>query len=193
MHPVDYINEGLSIGQYFFTDIINKGIVLYDTGSSSFSKAKELTLDQVRQRAQSYFDIWFPKGVSFLKGANFYLQEKEFSSAVFLLHQSAECFYSAALLVFLGYKPKTHNLHKLRNYSKHISTELYTIFRTPILDETEYHLFDLLKRGYIDARYKLGYNISELELNNLINKIIKMQTIVKNICEAKIVTIQADN
>lgn len=34
---------------------------------------------------------------------------------------------------------------------KHISSELYSIFRTPPLDEKEFHLFDLLKRGYIDV------------------------------------------
>ncbi len=55
------------------------------------------------------------------------------------------------------YSPDTNPRQKLRNYAKHISPELYTIFRTPILDEREYHLFDLLKRGYIDAHYKPDY------------------------------------
>lgn len=190
VHRLDYINEGLSIGQYFFTDIINKGTILYDTGKSVFSEAKVLTIQEERQKAQNYYDVWFPKGVSFLRGANFYLQDNDLSAGVFLLHQSAECFYSAVLLVFLGYKPKTHNLHKLRNYSKHISIKLYTIFRTPILNENEYHLFDLLKRGYIDARYKLDYTITIDEMKKLIEKLTTMQSLVKSICEAKIADLQ---
>jgi HEPN domain-containing protein len=186
VHRDDYINEGLSIGQYFFTEIANEGISLFDSGKSVFVPAKELTPEQEKQKAENYFDLWFPKGASYLKGANFYLNEKELSTGVFLLHQAAECFYSAVLLVFLGYKPKTHNLNKLRNYSKHISHELYSVFRTPILDENEYHLFALLKRAYIDARYKLDYNIKEKEVKILIDKITKIQIIVKEICKAKI-------
>lgn len=33
VHSIDYINEGLSIGQYFFKEIIEEGILLFDTGS----------------------------------------------------------------------------------------------------------------------------------------------------------------
>ena len=105
---------------------------------------------------------------------------------MFYLHQATECFFSAALLVFTGYKPKTHNLAKLRNYAKHVSVDLYTLFRMPILNDYEFHLFDLLKRGYVDARYKLDYDITDEELKGLIDKVANMQEIVKTICEQKI-------
>ena len=84
------------------------------------------------------------------------------------------------------YSPDTNPRQKLRNYAKHISPELYTIFRTPILDEREYHLFDLLKRGYIDARYKPDYRITADELQILIEKVTRMQEVVKRICTEKI-------
>jgi uncharacterized protein len=51
-----------------------------------------------------------------------------------------------------GYKPKTHNLDKLKRYAKRFSEELEKVF--PDNTPEEKHLFDLLKRGYIDARYK---------------------------------------
>jgi HEPN domain-containing protein/predicted nucleotidyltransferase len=186
VHDIDYINEGLRFGQYFFTDIINEGILLYDNGEYTFDKTKKLTALEEKQKAQDYFDIWFPQAEGFLKGVQFYFGENEHRLCAFSLHQAAECFYSAVLLVFTDYKPKTHNLQKLRNYAKHISVDLYQIFRTPILDKHEFHLFDLLKNGYIGARYKLDYVITEVELKELIGKLESMQVLVKRLCAKKI-------
>jgi len=186
VHDIDYINEGLRFGQYFFTDIIKEGILLYDTGNFAFDESKTLTPVEEKEKAQGYFDIWFPRGMEFLDHAKYALSRDTLSMGAFQLHQATECFYNTVLLVFTGYKPKTHNLQKLRNYAKHISTDLYTIFRTPPSDEREFHLFDLLKRGYIDARYKLDYQITAKELQTLIEKVTKMQGIVEEICKKKI-------
>ncbi|WEK17428.1 MAG: HEPN domain-containing protein [Candidatus Pedobacter colombiensis] len=188
IHDIEYINEGLRVGQYFFSDIIAKGILIHDTGSFQFEKAKELTSEEEKERARSYFNIWYPQASQFLIDAiNAAERGKDGRrNSVFYLHQATECFYSAALLVHTGYKPKTHNLAKLRNYAKHVSIDLYTLFRMPILNEQEFHLFDLLKRGYTDTRYKLDYDITEEELKGLIDKVTKMQEIVKTICEEKI-------
>ncbi|WP_313239996.1 HEPN domain-containing protein [Sphingobacterium multivorum] len=186
VHDIDYINEGLRFGQYFFTDIINKGILLFDDGNYIFDEPKILTPIEEKEKAQRYFDIWFPQAQGFLKGVYFYLTDKELRLCAFSLHQAAECLYSAVLLVYTGYKPKTHNLQKLRNYAKHISTDLYQLFLTPAWNEREQQLFDLLKKGYIDARYKLDYMIAEDDLKELISKVKKMQELVNHLCQNKI-------
>ena len=85
---------------------------------------------------------------------------------MFNLHQAAERTYNAVILVETGYKPKTHNLDKLKRYSKRFSQELEGIF--PDNTPQEKHLFDLLKRGYVDARYKDHYEITSEELALLI-------------------------
>lgn len=186
VHDIGYINEGLRFGQYFFTDIIREGILLYDTENVQFDKPKQLSPKEEQEKAQAYFDIWYPQGSEFLIDSGNAHARNSLRNGAFYLHQATECFYNTALLVFTGYKPKTHNLQKLRNYAKHISLELYQIFRTPASDEQEYHLFDLLKRGYIDARYKLDYNITAEELKILIEKVTKMQEVVAQICAEKI-------
>lgn len=186
VHDIDYINEGLRFGQYFFTDIIREGVLLYDTGNYRFAEPAQLSPQEEKEKARGYFDIWFPKAVEFLDIAEDCLSKGRLSMGAFQLHQATEYFFNTALLVFTGYKPKTHNLQKLRNYAKHISPDLYTIFRTPILDEREFHLFDLLKRGYIDARYKPDYHITTEELQALIEKVTRMQGVVERICGAKI-------
>jgi len=101
------------------------------------------------------------------------------------LHQVTESLYYATLLVFTGYKPKTHNLFKLRKHAKHLSEELFLLFPVET-SKTENNLFDLLKRGYIDARYKEDYTITEEELSILIERISRMQLLVSSICNNKI-------
>ena len=106
--------------------------------------------------------------------------------AAFELHQAAERLYNTVLPVFTNYKPKTHNLDILRQYSKHLSKDLFMIFPFPTENEYEAHLFDLLKRGYVDARYKNDYKITKNELEALIDRVNKMKTVVKRICKKKI-------
>lgn len=185
IHDIAYVNEGLSIGQYFFTDIIKEGILLYDTGKVQLEKPKELAPAEIRQISQQYYEQWFDAGKVYLSGVDFYAQKGELKIAAFTLHQATESFYSAALLVLTGYKPKTHNLDRLRNYAKPLSEELYFIFLTPAGDKQEEYLFDLLQRSYVEARYKEDYKITKDELTTLIKKVERMKVIVEQICQVR--------
>ncbi|WP_143959490.1 HEPN domain-containing protein [Litoribacter populi] len=189
VHSIDYINTGLSYGQFFFTRIIHEGITLFDSEEYEFIKPKALTKEQLKERAQDYFDIWFPMGEEFLIDANNAFERRSFRKAVFELHQAAENFYGTVLLVFSGYKPTVHNLQKLRNYSKHLNEELYKLFLTPSEDDYEANLFNLLRRGYIEARYKKNFEITERECSDLVEKVKEMKRIVHAICLRKIESI----
>jgi predicted transcriptional regulator len=50
----------------------------------------------------------------------------------------------------------------------------------------EKHLFDLLKRGYIDTHYKGHYEITAEELTTLIERVGKLQVIAERLCQEKI-------
>ena len=185
IHDIDYINKGLEIGEYFFVDIVKEGILLYDKETVQFVEPRELTNVEKKQKAQRYFDTWFPQMNKFLKTAKFNLGEGDFNVGAFQLHQSTESLYYATLLVFTDYKPKTHNLWKLRKKTKPYSEELFSIFRAET-DKKEEHLFDLLKRGYIDARYRTDYEITRQELIILIERVALMGPVVEKICKQKI-------
>lgn len=185
IHGIDYINEGLKIGEYFFVDIVKEGILLYDTGSIEFAVPRELTPLERKEKALRYFNKWFKGAEKMIKGSNFYYRENDLKESVFLLHQAAESLYYTVLVVFTDYKPKLHNLWKLRKKTKTFSEELFLAFRTEV-NEYDNHLFDLLKRGYIDARYREDYEITEDELRDLIDKVSSMIPIVKKICNEKI-------
>ena len=186
IHNIDYINEGLLFGQYFFADIVKEGVLLSDTGAVEFVQPKELTNEERNEVASRYFEQWFTSAKEFVELAEFAKGKRQSKKCAFLLHQATECFYNTLLLVFTGYKPKTHSLEKLRQYSKPYSKELLQLFPDNAANQTESHLFDLLKRGYIDARYKNDYTITEEELSALIEKVKTMQETVERICRDKI-------
>lgn len=188
IHEIDYINEGLRWGQYFFTDIVSEGIILHDTGKVQFANPRELSSDEERKKAQDYFDIWFSRYLEFSSIPAFSLANNNLKAGVFNLHQAAESLYYAILLVFTAYKPRVHNLWKLRKKAKPYSEELFLVFRAET-DKEDEKLFDLLKRGYIDARYRQDYSITREELSCLIERISRMGELVETICKQKISSI----
>lgn len=185
-HDITYVNGKLSEGQYFFSDIQKEGIMLYDAGNTPLAQKSSLTPADKKKIAQEDFDNWFGKSETSLKGARFYLKEGDLTDAVFLLHQATERAYNAVILVFRGYKPKTHNLDKLYRYTKHYSVKLASVF--PQHTTEERNLFVLLKKGYVEARYDKNYNITSSEIITLIDKVTKLQAIVVEICKEKIAT-----
>jgi HEPN domain-containing protein len=188
IHEIDYINKGLQFGQYFFTDIVKEGVLLYDSKRLEFAELIELNARQLKEISKNYFDIWYNRHNEFFIDANNAFNRNSFTKAAFELHQATESLYYAVLLVFQGYKPKSHNLYKLRKYSKELSEELFLAF--PIEnDKNEKKIFDLLKSGYIDARYKEDFVISKEETEKLIEHIKNMRNIVERLCNDKIVSI----
>lgn len=189
IHDIGYINEGLEVGQYFFSDIVKEGVLLHDKKNVQFAKPRKLTPAEEKELAQQHYDKWTKRGVEFLIDAGHAFKRKNYSKCAFEMHQSAESFYYATLLVFTGYKPKTHNLGKLRKQAKELSEELYLIFPAEN-NKKENHLFDLLKRGYVDARYRDDYSIDANEVSILMDRLNEMQSLVKEICQLKIESIK---
>jgi len=184
IHDITYINEGLEFGQYFFTDIVKDGVLLFDKGTVQFALPRELTDKERMEISLKDFEKWFQRGSSFLRLVD-HIETERLSDGAFLLHQVAESFYYATLLTFTGYKPKTHNLGKLRKQAKLLSEDLYVIFPAET-NKKENHLFDLLKRGYVDARYRDDYVIQADEFSVLVDRVKEMQILVEQICQEKI-------
>lgn len=184
VHDIDFVNRMLVEGQYFFTDIEKEGILLYDAGHTALAERKPLSSAEAQAIARQYYEQWFSSAKEFLEVAAFCLQRGQLKIGAFNLHQAAERTYNAVILVETGYKPKTHNLDKLKRYSKRFSESLDAVF--PDNTGQEKHLFDVLKRGYIDARYKDSYHITPEELGILIERVAKLQEIAGSLCLEKI-------
>ncbi|HEY4197709.1 MAG TPA: hypothetical protein VGM63_19350 [Mucilaginibacter sp.] len=110
VEDIDFVNKILIEGQYFFTDIEQEGILLYDAGGIALAVRKPLTPAQAKAIAQKYYDQWFISAKGFTGIAALCLQTHELKIGAFNLHQATERTYNAIVLVYSGYKPKTHNL-----------------------------------------------------------------------------------
>ena len=159
IHGIDEINRSLERGHYFFKQVIEDGILLYDSGQVRLAEPKELTPAEQKNIAQEYYSYWFPLSKKYLKTAILDYKEsvengERLNFSMHNLFQAAEGLYTTFALVFTGYKPKTHNLDKLRKYTKGISEEFDTVFPKKPKDRYDAELFDLLKRSYVGAKYK---------------------------------------
>lgn len=183
-HGIKHLNQALVIGNYFFKDIKEEGIVLYDSGKVKLAKPKKLTPKQYQQKAQDYYDQWFESANEFLIDFRNALDRNSLNKAAFELHQATERFYTTILLVFTDYRPKDHDLETL-GIKVEMCDKRFAMF--PKTTKEEQRLFELLKKAYIYARYKMEeYTITQPELEYLADKVNQLKQLTQEICEKKI-------
>ena len=54
-HSIGFLNDRLSRGHYFFTDIIKEGILLYDSKHHDLAEPRELTPEEYKDKATKVF------------------------------------------------------------------------------------------------------------------------------------------
>jgi HEPN domain-containing protein len=187
VHDIGYVNRRIAEGQYFFTQVCREAILLYDAGRTPLSKTGECDLAQVRQTAERDFDRWRRQSRAFFRSAEFNLGAEEWKVVLFMLHQAAEQMYQAILLAFMGYKPTTHNLDKLRRYTNRYSVELAWLF--PRNSDEEDRLFRLLLSGYVDARYKEDFVVSEADARLLTGRVGQLLEIAERVCGNRLLSL----
>jgi HEPN domain-containing protein/predicted nucleotidyltransferase len=181
VHDKAFINESLAEGGYFFSEIVKEGILVYDDSGEPLASAKPLTEEEKSERNKSYFNRWLARFREYRIDSQNAFDRGSFNNSNFLLHQAAETLYYTMLLVHTGYKPKTHHLYKLRQQAKNLSEQLYLHFNLRHSAEDR-RIFELLKQGYIEARYDDEYHISGADLATLMKKVDGMETIVTESC-----------
>jgi len=187
IHDIDHVNRQILARQYFFSLVAMDGILLYDAGITPLEKPGLPDFDAVKRTAEKDLERWAGQATAFYKNARFSLQNKEWKITTFLLHQAAEQIYQAILLVFTGYKPTTHNLDKLRRYTNRLSLELASLF--PRDSPEEEHLFRLLTQGYVDARYKDHFTVSEQEASLLTDRVQQLLDIAGRVCRNHLISL----
>jgi predicted nucleotidyltransferase/HEPN domain-containing protein len=185
VHTHEEVAQKLLEGHYFFSDIRTEGVYLHTSKPNrGLPEPKHLTDAEKLPIAQQHYDQWFESASDFLDGYGFYISKQKSKLAAFNLHQSVERFYACVLLVLSNYRPKTHNIERLRNMSiQHTSpnSPLVNVFAGK--DRFQRRSFQRLKRAYIDARYSEHYAITEEELEWLAQEVRQLKNIVSNICK----------
>ncbi len=159
VHTMDDVNAKLTEGQYFFSDIIRDGVMLYElTERSPSGKAKYKLGNPVPpepkralELARGYFDDWKEKVEGFLEFARMGVRNGRLKHSAFFLHQAAESAYTVYLLTKSLYMPKKHNVSKLRSRAEDMDPRLRAAW--PRGQKPYDRFFELLRRAYVGARY----------------------------------------
>ncbi len=182
-HGIKFVNKEIRKNSYFFTDILREGILLYDSQNFQLAEPGVLNEQQLKKQAKEDFEQWFPSASNFLDYYNFAFNKADFKEAAFLLHQATERYYTAVLLVYTGYRPKTHDIQKLGEMAAQINEKFKTVF--PFIDPESKARFELLKKAYIDARYQKTYTIGKEDLEYLAKRVEVLRDLVKEVCEER--------
>ena len=171
-------------GRYFYTQIKQEGIILYDSGRYKLSRRRKLNFEEIREQAQEYFDEKCVRANNFLKYAIMADKETDYKEASFFLHQSCENYYYAIRLTHTLRNSKQHNLSKLISSVRRYSDDLNNVF--PQNTSEEKRFFKLLKAAYVDARYNPHFVVTKEDIDALIPKVEMLRDITMRICEEKI-------
>ena len=178
------LNKALERGSYFYTDIKKEGVRLFNSGRHTLAEVRPLEPAEYQKYTREDFEHWYESACGFYRAYESMLEIPHYNNAAFLLHQVTERFFSAILLTFTGYRPKTHDIEKLDRQASNLHADFFTVF--PRTTPEQKDRFEKLKKAYIDARYKRDYVITREELDYLAARVRKLQELTKRICEEKI-------
>ena len=184
-HSIDDVNEKLRLGRYFFMDIVREGVVLFEEPGHPFAKANPLTPAEALRESRDYFEEWFESANGFFDTARYAASQGRLKEAAFQLHQATERFYHCLFLVRTLYSPKTHNLNQLRQLAEAMEPRLKEIW--PRATKFERRCYELLRDAYVKARYSRHYRISDEQLVWLSSRVELLQTLIRELCEKRIV------
>ena len=183
-HDIQYINAQLNNDQYFFSDIIEEGIMLYDSGRFRFAKKRKTNIEKRKQIARQNFDEWYEKAKRFYGHFQYDLEKKWYNEALFELHQSIKCFYTTALLVLGSYKPQNCDLEKLGRYVASYEPAFLKVF--PCTTDRQDKNFKLLNNAQAHTCSEDSYNITNVDLAHLEQCTQKLMKLTQEICKKKI-------
>ena len=181
---ISHLNHNLELGQYFYYEIKEQGIMLYNSGEYTLSECRELNYAEIAKIAQEYYNQKFNFASDFL-GHGIYAQKKRtYPMSSFQLHQAAEYYIKAIPLVYILYGYKQHDLEFLIDKCKSFTLELAKVF--PRDTDEERRLFKLLQDAYVQARYNKDFVVTKADIDALIPKIELLRDITEMVCKEQI-------
>jgi len=190
VHTLQEVNDGLAHGRYFFMDVKQDGIALYEADDTELHTPKPKTPKQALAMAQEYFDDWMPTAMGFRRNAGYAVNDGDFKLAAFLMHQTAERLYHCVLLVCTFYTPHVHNLGFLRTQAERIDARLTYVW--PRDTKRDRSRFEKLKEAYVKARYSKHYRITKEELEWLGEQVEELGRVVHEVCSERLEKLKAD-
>lgn len=189
VHTLAEVNQGLSRGEYFWSDIARDGVVLYDLPGHPLASARPLSPADAAVSSASYFqekfgdvDVWLSEARAHLAAT--VPDRRSRKHAAFRLHQAVEAAYICFLLVHTFYFPRSHNIKFLRSLAEDLDKSLVAAW--PREQRLDRRRFELLKRAYVEARYSDQYDVTAEDLAHLDASARRLRDLVRISCEARL-------
>lgn len=189
VHTLGEVNDALSHGRYFFTDIARDGIAIYKVDNSELSQPRPKTVADALVLGREYAEEWLPSADEFLIQGREAAARGWHKKAAFELHQAAERLYHGVLLTLTLYTPHTHRLSALRSIAEQLDSRLIAAW--PREMRADRSRFEKLKDAYIKARYSKHYEIGADDLAWLDDRVEALAGIVATICRERISALEA--
>ena len=194
VHTLREVNAALRDGQYFFTEIINQGVLIYDVDAKASSKSRRAEIaepaspnaQRTYDLAHSYYIGWKEYAQTFLEIGKSCISQKGRAQNIcaFQLHQAAEAIYRMVLLTVTLYAPATHHLGKLRQRCEAIDPRLAEAWAPEQKPYRRY--FELLRRAYVEARYSPAYETTPEILKWQADRIERLLKLADASCQERL-------
>lgn len=179
VHKTNSAKEALIKGGRFWSTVIDKGIVLYESPKLTLPAHPEITKGILLARAQFNWERWGKQGNEFLRGAELYRADNNFRLAAFLLHQSVESILKGIIQAVIGYRVQMHNLSRLLRLTLLFTDELKEVFE---LNTTEgAQLYQLLQNAYSQSRYSSSFDPDEDSVTILLKQVTKFNQVAERV------------
>ena len=188
VHDLAEVNLGISRGEYFWTDIVRDGVMLYELPGHPLTTPKPMTPAEAHAMANSYFDLWSPKVKDSLEIADFCIGKGKLNDAAYNLHQAVERAYICLLLVHTLYFPRSHNIKFLRSLAEDVDKSIVDAW--PRDSKVDRRRFELLKRAYVEARYSDQYAIDNDDLTALAEAATKLLRLVQSSAHQRLASLE---
>lgn len=177
------LNNELSEGHCFYVDIVNEGIMLYDSREYTLETPRELDYRDIESRAAKFYLGNMRNVANYWEDGIRNIENSKCTHASFFLHQVTEYLLKAIPLVYILYRYKEHDLDFLIEKCKLHTLEVARVF--PRNTPEEKRLFELLQRAYVEARYNDEFVVTKEEIDTLLPKIELLRQIVEKVCKER--------
>ncbi|RZK60026.1 MAG: HEPN domain-containing protein [Pedobacter sp.] len=167
VHTYGAMANLISNGHFYYATLCaQKNCIFQKEAQYNLPYPSRVLLAANRLKAANLFNQSRDKAVSFMHGANQYLEHNEYAMAVFMLQQACEFTYRSLILVFKSKNIKSHELVLLRKQLVHYVPQIIGLFHPK--PKKEIRLLTLLQEAYIKVRYESTYQVDKEQASELL-------------------------
>lgn len=195
VHTMAEVNQALTRGEYFWTDILRDGVTLYELPGHPFAQPQPMTAVEARDAAQRHLEMKMKDLDLRIENARQHVAIGDEGQhvrkwAAFLLHQATETAYACFLLTHTFYFPRSHNIKFLRSLAEDTDKRLTAAW--PREQRVDRRRFELLKRAYVEARYSDQYDVDTEDLALQLEAVVQLRNLVAAAGEERIADLARD-